>query len=502
MWYNTIYANFCGRQDAAKDRERKRETANIKGEKNMGSNKGQSKKLIAFLVCFTIMSAFASMYYDTWVKSYNEAMKDPFWNLGNILMALVYATIYVVITRSINGFKVTYMRASGLFGSQLLGIGMTNFITFVQISLIGRGRLPIKPLLILTGQEVAIALGWSICCSLMFKLIYPPRKLIIVYGNHNTETLIKKMSKRRDRYEICESVSCDEDIEVIKERILKYDSVIISDVPSAMRNKLLKFSVDKSIRIYVTPKISDIIIRGSEDFNLFDTPLLLNRNDGLSLSQRFMKRAMDIILVLIAIVIASPFMIAASLAIKLYDRGPVLYKQKRLTVGGREFDVYKFRSMVVDAEKKGEAKLAGKHDDRITPVGRVIRAIRFDELPQLFNILKGEMSFVGPRPERPELHYKYEQSMPEFRYRLKVKAGLTGYAQVIGKYNTTPYDKLKLDLMYIEKQSFLLDIKIIMMTVKIVFAPEATEGVTGEMVETYRELHPQRDQKELDQILK
>ncbi|MEG0541922.1 MAG: sugar transferase [Angelakisella sp.] len=162
---------------------------------------------------------------------------------------------------------------------------------------------------------------------------------------------------------------------------------------------------------------------------------------------------------------------------KLQDGGPVFYKQARLTLDGREFTLYKFRSMIVDAESKCGAQLAQKNDARITPVGRFIRKVRLDELPQLINILRGDMSIVGPRPERPEIVSEYEDYIPEFRFRLKVKAGLTGYAQVLGKYNTTPYDKLKLDLMYIEKYSFLLDIKLILMTIKILFMPASTEGV-------------------------
>ena len=140
-------------------------------------------------------------------------------------------------------------------------------------------------------------------------------------------------------------------------------------------------------------------------------------------------------------------------------------------MGGKEFYVYKFRSMIADAEKDGVARLAEANDDRVTPVGKVIRRFRIDEFPQLINILKGEMSLVGPRPERPELTDEYDKEMPEFKFRLKVKAGLTGYAQVMGKYDTTPYDKLKMDLMYIEKYSVLLDMKIILMTVKTMFFP-------------------------------
>ena len=185
---------------------------------------------------------------------------------------------------------------------------------------------------------------------------------------------------------------------------------------------------------------------------------------------------MDIVISLIGIVIASPFMIVIALCIKLYDHGQVLYKQERLTKDGEQFMIYKFRSMTTHSEDAG-ARLAAKEDARITPVGRVIRAIHFDELPQLFNILKGEMSVVGPRPERQIIADQYTEEIPEFVLRLKVKAGLTGYAQVYGKYNTTFYDKLLMDLMYISKPSILEDLTIMLATVKILTSKESTEGV-------------------------
>ena len=467
----------------------------------MSGNKEQFKRILIFFTSLIIIGSFTAMFARVWYKEYNSDMLDPFWQRGNILLIIIYVFIYTLTTRSLSGFKVTYLKPLTLFGSQMLGVIGSNIVVFVIISLIGRGRLSPRPMIYLTIFETAVALVWSFASSFLFKKIYPPRRMIIVYGNKNSTALIEKMSMRQDKYHICSSISCDEDIEKIKEQILRYEAVIISDVPSVMRNKLLKFTLDKSIRAYITPKLSDIIIRGSEDFNLFDTPLLLNRNEGLSFEQRFIKRCFDLIMGIVALLVLSPFMLIAALAVKLYDRGPVFYRQERLTIGGKSFYVFKFRSMVVDAEKHG-AQLAGKNDDRITPVGRFLRRIRFDELPQLLNIIKGDMSFVGPRPERPQFCKKYEKTMPEFRYRLKVKAGLTGYAQVMGKYNTTPYDKLKLDLMYIENQSFLMDLKIILMTIKIVFVPDATEGITGDQVETRRELHPQRDERELDKILK
>ena len=267
------------------------------------------------------------------------------------------------------------------------------------------------------------------------------------------------------------------EIREIEKKIALYDGVVICDIPSHERNQILKYCYGKGVRCYTTPKISDLIIRSAESQHMFDTPLLLSRNNGLTIEQRVIKRVVDIILSVIALIPALPLMAVTALLIKIEDGGSIIYKQKRLTQDGREFYVYKFRSMREDAEKDGVARLAGEHDDRITKVGRVIRAIRFDELPQLLNILKGDMSIVGPRPERPEIAAEYEKEIPEFAYRLKVKAGLTGYAQVYGKYNTTAYDKLKLDLMYIQNYNLRLDFEIMMKTVQILFMKESTEGM-------------------------
>ncbi len=291
------------------------------------------------------------------------------------------------------------------------------------------------------------------------------------------------MYERRDKYNICEHVNIQGRMEEVEKLILKYDGVILCDIHAKSRNHLLKYCYQRGIRVYTTPKISDIILKNAEILHLFDTPLFLSRNQGLSFEQRLLKRGMDFVVSLILLVAASPFMLLTAIAVKLYDRGPALFKQERVTVNGKKFHVYKFRSMIVNAEENGVAVLATRNDSRITPVGKFIRATRLDELPQLFNILKGDMSLVGPRPERPEIIKKYEASIPEFSYRLKVKAGLTGYAQVYGKYNTTAYDKLKLDLMYIENYSLLLDLKLIFMTVKVMFMKESTEGLSKEQLD-------------------
>ena len=235
-----------------------------------------------------------------------------------------------------------------------------------------------------------------------------------------------------------------------------------------------------AIRVYVAPNLSDIILGGAEKLHFFDSPLLLARNSGLSIEQKLANRVLDLFISGLGSLITAPFMAVIALAIKLGDGGPVFFRQDRVTVGGKVFRITKFRSMVVDAEKAGYAIPATDRDPRITPVGRILRAIRMDELPQLFDIFRGDMSVVGPRPERVEHVEKYTESVPEFVYRLKIKGGLTGYAQIFGKYNTSAYDKLKLDLMYIENYSVLLDLKLILMTVKIMFTKESTEGFTEE----------------------
>jgi lipopolysaccharide/colanic/teichoic acid biosynthesis glycosyltransferase len=215
----------------------------------------------------------------------------------------------------------------------------------------------------------------------------------------------------------------------------------------------------------------------AENMHFFHLPIFRVTKYNPKIEYLIVKRIIDIIASLLGIIILSPVMIIVAIFVKS-DGGPVFYKQVRLTQNGKKFKVLKFRSMRVDAESNGKAVLsAGENDPRITKVGRVIRAIRFDELPQLINILKGDMTIVGPRPERPEIAEEYYETIPEFRLRLQCKAGLTGYAQVYGKYNTEPYDKLLMDLMYIAKPSLLEDLRIIFATVKILFMKDSTEGI-------------------------
>lgn len=240
-----------------------------------------------------------------------------------------------------------------------------------------------------------------------------------------------------------------------------------------------------------------IILQGFEARTLIDTPLFKYEYHYMDVRQYRTKRLLDLTVSVTALALAAVPMMITAIAIKLEDRGPVFFKQKRCTINGRIFEIIKFRSMVIDAEKEGAVIPCTDHDPRITKVGRIIRRFRIDELPQIFNILKGDMSVVGPRPERVEHVKKYCEEVPEFTYRMRVKGGLTGYAQIFGKYNTSAYDKLKLDLMYIENQSFLMDLKMIMLTVKTLFTLESTEGFEEEKSKMIGKWEGERNSKKI-----
>ena len=337
-------------------------------------------------------------------------------------------------------------------------------------------------------EQALVIIIYTNIANKLYRSIFPARKLFLIHGERPVESICSKFDSRKDKYIITHKRQVGADISGIEQEIIemlqtgKCNAVVLWDIPTAQRNKLLKFCYAESIRVYMMPKITDVILSGAEQLHVFDSPMLLTREYNLTMEQRFCKRAIDLICSGILILVTSPIMLITAILIKLYDGGPVLYKQTRCTRDQRQFRIMKFRSMRTDAEKDGVARLAQKNDSRITPIGKLIRKCRIDELPQLFNILKGDMSFIGPRPERPEIIAQYLEVMPEFAYRMKVKAGLAGFAQVYGKYNTTPYDKLKLDMTYIENYSVWLDIKLMLLTLKVLFWPDSTEGVDAEQI--------------------
>lgn len=440
----------------------------------------QYKRIIKFMSSAAIVAMEAGIYGFVWVTYYNRLLEFPFWRRGNWLMIAVYAVLLIFFEQMYGGFKVGFYKKWNVIYSQILALVIVNVITYLQIALIDKRFHSLTLMGGILVTEIIVAVIWAFAFQFIYSRLFPRRHMLLVYGERPIFHLMQKISTREDKYQICNIIHYEEGVDEIMRLADQYDAIIIGDIPAHERNQLLKRCFGQGIRTYTVPKISDIINRSSDDLNLFDTPLLLSRNEDLKIEQLFAKRMMDVVCSFFGLLISSPFFLIIAFLIKATDRGPVFYKQIRLTRNGKEFEIYKFRTMIQDAEKDGHARLASEHDDRILPVGRFLRATRLDELPQLINVLKGEMSMVGPRPERPELAAEIEKELPEFPYRLKVKAGLTGYAQIYGKYNTTAYDKLKLDLTYIRKYSFFLDLKLMIMTPKIMLMKESTEGVIDE----------------------
>ena len=439
------------------------------------------KRLFRFGLSALDVVILTGIYAYFWFTYYHfsQVIGVRYFRWGHLAILTLYAILFYFFAKVYGALNIGYLRTLDVLFSQYIAVFFVNAITYIQLALIGRWTFGehLFPLLRMTVCDLAAVSLWALLARFLYAAVYPARELLLIYGDRSPKSIISKLSTRRDKYHISGTACIEEESdEEIRRKIDGFKAVVLGDIPVKRRNDLMKYCFEKDIRCYSVPKISDIMLMSSETINLFDTALQLCRNHGLSAEQQLVKRLLDIVFSLLMLVVLSPIMLLIALLIWGYDRGPVFYRQERLTLNGRVFMIYKFRSMVVDSEAQG-ARLAAKRDSRITPVGRVIRNMHLDELPQLINILKGDMSMVGPRPERPSIAAQYREIIPEFDYRLKVKAGLTGFAQVYGRYNTTPYDKLKLDLYYITNYSVWMDIRLCLMTFKILFQKENTEGV-------------------------
>lgn len=415
------------------------------------------------------------LFYYFWTEFLNPFARNPYVSTGNFFLLGVYICLTLVFSSIYGGLKLGYYRLLDIILSQTVCAVVLNTVVYFAVVIpIATWYLSPLPLIVMTLADIIWIILWSVAGNWIFSRLFPPQRLVVIY-TRESDLLAAKFADRTDRYKIIKKIRMT-DAKAAADSCVGYDGAVIGDIPAGLRNDLLKRCYSLGIRTYTLPKLSDVILKGSEILNIFDSPVFLNRNYGLTIEQEFVKRVFDLVVSGIGILLCSPLLLLTAAAIKLDDGGPVFFRQKRCTRGGREFEIIKFRSMIVDAEAAGIAVPATEHDPRITRVGRMIRATRIDELPQLFNIFKGDMSVVGPRPERIEHVRKYTEEIPEFRYRMLVKGGLTGYAQIYGKYNTLPYDKLKLDLLYIQNYSLLLDISLILQTLKVIFMKESTEG--------------------------
>ena len=429
-------------------------------------------RLLKLLNVFLITMPFAWC----WFHYYAQHMALPFYDRGNWVVVALYAVLYMIFGRVYGGFWISLNRISESVYSQALAVMMTSGIMYVVTFLLERQLPDIWPVMAAFAVQLVLSGLWSMAAHVAYYMLFPATKTIIVYDERQgMEKLIQDYGFEK-KFTVIKTLKVEQCIANI-DLLHNAQTVFVSGVHSHERNIILKYCVEQGIMMYLVPRIGDVLMSSAQQMHMFHLPMLRVGRYNPSPWHTIAKRTFDVVSAGALFLVISPLMLITALAIKT-DGGPVFYKQRRLTQDGKEFDVLKFRSMRVDAEKDGVARLStGDKDDRITKVGRFIRKVRIDELPQLLNIIGGSMSVVGPRPERPKIASQYVKEMPEFSLRLQAKAGLTGYAQVYGKYNTTPYDKLQMDLMYISNPSFWEDLRIIFATIKILFVPESTEGV-------------------------
>ena len=444
-------------------------------------DKEQRTDLYLLLVKALLVAVDTAFFAAAWYLFYSKQLfVETFYGKGHLFVIALFVVLYVSLAKLYGGFDLTTSSASELSYGHAVAAVITAFFTYIVLWLLQRTLPNVLPLLaVMAGMILASAL-WSGPAVRLTNRLLPPKRTVLIYAYseamENGQMIINNMPWR---FALVGQLAVDGDpARTLAElKAMNAEAVMICGVSSSVRNDIVKFCIAEKMEAYVRPNIGDYLINGAKTMQMCSLPVMLCQRCNPSVWYLVVKRGMDIALSLAALVILSPLMLVTAAAIKLYDGGPVFYKQIRLTKDRKEFYVYKFRSMRVDAEKDGVARLASQGDDRITPVGKVIRSLRIDELPQLLCIRMGTMTIVGPRPERPEIAEQYEKEMPEFALRLQAKAGLTGYAQVYGKYNTSPYNKLQMDLQYIGSMGLVTDLKIIFATIKVLFVPESTEGV-------------------------
>ena len=420
-----------------------------------------------------------------------QAISNPqLLNLSRTAVTTVVAFFLSTMILSVvyGGFDIGIRKKRSVLSSMCLTFFFTDIVTylFLQIMNVNPSNPQANKRLILLGEDLLLLLAViavqmlliflivSIGHKLYYRLNPPKRSLIVTSSQELANQVASKLEIHKKRYQLCECIhyACPD----VKETILAHDVVFMAGVPDTEEGQLEAFCYHHNRNIYLMAELEDVIISNAQTIVLDDMPFLHVRRVEPTPVQRYLKRAMDICISLSGLILFSPLMLLAAIAIKLGDNGPVFFRQQRATINGRIFSILKFRTMSEAASNKKKQHSATMDDDRITPVGRILRASRVDELPQLWNVLMGDMSIVGPRPEMLENVAKYTQLVPEFRYRQQMKAGLTGLAQIEGKYNTSPKDKAMLDLIYIEQFSLAQDLKLMLRTLTIFFRRDSTEG--------------------------
>ncbi|MCL2661727.1 MAG: sugar transferase [Oscillospiraceae bacterium] len=435
----------------------------------------RTNNLILFLAKAMMFFAIIAVFAIGRTYLYPQTL---FYFWGYIILLLMYTAILYLISRIYNGFNFGNVSLQEIVISWVLCLVVANVFQYFILSLFALALLPVLGISLIFATQVIIVVPMSLFLSRLYYHQNPAHKSAIIYGSkEKLDEYCSIVTMQRDRFIVRNIVSQDESTGKLLDIIDNAESIFFLNIDEKKQDWLFEYCYMHNKHTYILPTFSSILINTAGTLWLQNTPVFSLKTPEPEIGTLLIKRGLDILISFIGIILSSILMLSVVIAIRLYDKHPAIYKQVRVTKGGKHFTLYKFRSMRPDAEQDGVARLASNDDDRVTPVGRIIRRTRIDELPQLFNVLKGSMSFVGPRPERPEIAEQYEEIYPNFAFRTKVKAGITGFAQIYGRYNTSPEEKLFLDIMYIETFSILEDIKLILQTVKVLFQGTSTEGI-------------------------
>ncbi len=439
------------------------------------------KRTVVFILKLALFASLFAIFFGIF------GIHNPWlFNLSRTtgVTMVTFVVLGIALMSVYGGYAVGTQKSKPIVHSMALATIMTDLVTHLQLSIMNTSEknndhfvyeTPHLLLLVMVLQVLVIVFFAYFGNYVYFSLEPPERCCVISSSRQSLGHVIPKVQRFQKQYEVDEIIRYDD--KAVLDVISRSDTVFLYDVPLKERNDLIAFCYQTQKNIYYNFETIDVVAQGAKYVTLDDKSLVMYTAKDLTMEQRIIKRLTDLAVAIVGLVLTSPIMLGCAIAIKLEDHGKVMYKQKRLTKYGRVFEVYKFRTM---KEENSIHKSVTADDDRITKVGRVLRKFRIDELPQLINILKGDMTVVGPRPEMLENVEKYTEELPEFSYRLRMKAGLTGLAQISGKYNTSPKDKLVMDLMYIENYSIWQDFKLIFQTITVFLKASESTAAFGE----------------------
>ncbi|GEN51440.1 sugar transferase [Alkalibacterium pelagium] len=448
----------------------------------MSQTKGfdRTKKLIigiidVVLYHFSIIISFMIRYnMDIPRRNYLAYERARIYILIGFILLNILFGIYILYNKKIMDFIYLTIITQFLMG--LVIMAMTFF---------GRWfAFPRTIILISFLVSTVILIAWRSIVFKMYEKIDGTKKVMVVGSEEACLAAVRNFESSKNNRHAVKSVVIDNFYDNISKHMDQVDIVYLADkIDESEKIEIYDLLISQNKKLFLNTSFENLVLVNPNIMSIEDESVIEASDFSISPEDDMIKRLIDVVASLAMLILASPIIVVTAILVKATSKGPVFYKQIRITKNQKEFGILKFRTMSATAEKDSGPVLAAANDARVTKIGKYLRALRIDELPQLFNVLTGDMSLVGPRPERPFFVEQFQEQNRYYYLRHNVRAGITGYAQVYGKYATDFNSKLNFDLVYIKKYSFILDVKIMLQTIKILFDKVSSEGVSDEKPE-------------------